>query len=233
MKLQYLSLSFVAAVLSLAIVVQTGLVAPKFSARTAGKSLKQSMPGNLPGWSVEELPVGPTELDRTVISQCLNYDELIYRRYYSARGSFCLYAAYWAPQRMSPCAVGIHTPDGCWMLSGWTCEASSFSWKSRLGDKELLPAQYRIFRDAVGRVQQVVYWHLVGGKPFDGDYRIDGSRSILGYWKGVLLHHAGGNTEQYFIRLSSERPFEEIWDDPGFRSLMESLARLCLARRDG
>ena len=136
MKLPYLSLSFVAAVLSLAIVVQTGLVAPKFSAKTAGKSLKQSVPGNLPGWSVEELPVGPTELDRTVISQCLNYDELIYRRYYSARGSFCLYAAYWAPQRMSPCAVGIHTPDGCWMLMA--VFASCRDWRGDMSPNSLL-----------------------------------------------------------------------------------------------
>jgi hypothetical protein len=134
---------------------------------------------------------------------------------------------------MSPNLVGGHTPDRCWMLSGWTCEASSFSWKSRLGDQELVPAQYRLFRDAAGRVQHVIYWHLVGGDPFAGDYRIDGSRSILAYWKGILLHHAGGNTEQYFVRLSSERPFEEIWEDPGFRRLMESLARLCLAGHRG
>lgn len=232
MKLSYLSLSFAAAILGFAVVVQTGLVAPKLGRKTAPKSLQQSLPKNLPGWSVEEMPIGPTELDRTAISRMLNYDELIYRQYRSAKGEFCLYLAYWAPQRMSPNLVGGHTPDRCWMGSGWTCEEPSFSWKSRLGDKELLPAQYRLFRDAGGRVQQVIYWHLVGGQPFDGDYRIDGSRSILAYWKGILLHHAGGNDEQYFIRLSSERPFEEIWDDPGFRSLMESLARLGLEERD-
>jgi len=52
--------------------------------------------------------------------------------------------------------------------------------------------------------------------------------SVLAYWKAILGHHVGVNTEQYFIRLNSERPFEEIWDDPGFRSLMEALARLGL-----
>jgi hypothetical protein len=232
-KLSYLSLSFAAAVLGFVVVVQTGLVAPKLSCKTARRSLQQSLPENLPGWSVQELPLGPTEMDRTAISRSLNFDQLIYRRYSSAKGSFCLYAAYWAPQRMSPNLVGGHTPDRCWVGSGWTCEASSFSWKSRLGDKELLPAQYRLFRDAMGRTQQVIYWHLVGGKPFEGDYRIDGSRSIAAYWKAILLHHAGGNTEQFFIRLNSERPFEQLWNDPGFRMLMESLAGLCLGESDG
>ena len=240
MKLSYLSLSLVAAILGFAVVAQSGFVVPKASRKTTSKLLRHGLPESLPGWSVEEMPIGPTEPDSAAISRSLNYDELICRRYRSALGGFCLSLAYWAPQRMPPDAVGGHTPDRCWVLNGWTCEASSFSWKSRLGNKELLPAQYRLFRDAGGRVQHVVYWHLVGGKLFDGDYRFDGSReqrsnrmrSYL-FWKSVLFHRAGEDGEQYFIRLSSERPFEEIWDDPGFRTLMESLARLGLAGRDG
>ncbi len=233
MKVSYISLSFVAAVLGFVVFVQTGLVSPKVSGKTPRKSLHQSLPGNLPGWSVKELPIGPTEMDRTTISELLRYDDVVFRQYESARGKFCLYAAYWAPQTISPNLIGGHTPDRCWVGSGWTCEAASFSWESKVGDQVLFPAQHRTFRDGRGRVEQVIYWHLVGGTPFDGDYRIDGSRSILAYWKAILYHHSGGNTEQYFIRLNSERSFEEIWDDPGFRSLMESLARLCLARRDG
>ncbi len=235
MKPSYLSLLFAAAILGFAVVAHSGLVMPKADRNAARKSFRQSLPENLPGWSVEEMTIGPTEQDSAAISRCLNYDELIFRQYRSSRGGFYLYLAYWSPHRMPPDAVGGHTPDACWMGGGWTCEASSFSWKSRLGDKELLPAQYRRFRDAAGRVQYVIYWHLVGGKLFEGDYRIDGSPSVRSclLWKSILLHKTDTNDEQYFVRLSSERPFEEIWDDPGFRTLMESLARLCLSGRDG
>jgi hypothetical protein len=236
-KASYLSLSFAAAILGFAVVVQTGLVAPKLGRKTAPKSLQQSLPENLPGWSVEELPIGPTELDSGAISRCLNYDEFIFRRYRFGRDVIFLYLAYWSPQRMPPDAVGGHTPDFCWMGGGWTCEASSFSWTSRLGDKKLLPAQYRLFRNADGRVQHVIYWHLVGGRLFEDDYHIDGFHNQRSndmhsffFWGNVLLHRAGANDEQYFVRLSSERPFEEIWDDPGFRTLMESLARLGLGK---
>jgi len=228
MKLSHLALSFAAVVLVCALVIQSGLVAPRLSAKVTTKPLQELIPARLPGCTVEDVPVGPTEMDSKDISRTLDYDQLVYRRYRSARGTFSLYAAYWGPQRLSPNLVGSHTPDRCWAGSGWTCEASSFSWKSKLGEQELFPAQYRFFRDSAGRVQQVIYWHLVGGRPFEGDYHLDGSRSILAYWKAILFHHAGVNTEQYFIRLSSDRPYEEIWNDPGFRTLMEALARLGL-----
>jgi hypothetical protein len=233
MKLSSLALAFAAAVLCFAVLVQSRLVVPKLSSKTVAKSLQGCLPEKLPGWNVEELPVGPTEVDRTSISRRLNYDQLVFRQYNSAKGSFSLYAAYWGPQKMSPNLVGGHTPDRCWVLCGWNCEKSSFSWKSRLGDQELFPAQYRLFRNAAGQIQHVIYWHLVGGKPFEGNFRIDGSRSLMAYGKSILLHHVGGNTEQFFIRLNSERPFEEIWDDPGFHCLMESLARLGLAESRG
>jgi hypothetical protein len=64
-----LSAFVAAAVLLFALVVQTGLVAPKPRAKTALKSLQESLPGSLPGWPIEDLPVGPMEVDSTFFSK--------------------------------------------------------------------------------------------------------------------------------------------------------------------
>lgn len=46
------------------------------------------------------------------------------------------------------------------------------------------------------------------------------------------MHYAiKGSAEQYFIRLTSDRPFGEIEADPGFQEVLAALARLGLARR--
>ncbi|OIQ98012.1 hypothetical protein GALL_199330 [mine drainage metagenome] len=231
MKLDYLCLGLVAALLGFSVAAESGLVASKL--RYAGKapivSLRKALPSELPGWQVEHLRIGPTETDSSEIARTLNFDQLIFRRYHSAMGSFSLYVAYWPPQKMSPVLVGGHTPDRCWVSSGWTCDAESLSWTCDVDHKPLFPAQYRVFHDAAGEVQQVIYWHLSGGKPFGGDYHINSSRSIFAYWKSVFLYHTGGNDEQYFIRINSQQSFESLWNDPGFRKLMEALAKLCLA----
>ncbi|MBW7896402.1 MAG: hypothetical protein H3C27_14940 [Opitutaceae bacterium] len=51
------------------------------------------------------------------------------------------------------------------------------------------------------------------------------------WWRDTLHYAIEGSAEQYFIRLTSDRPFAEIESDPGFREVLGALAGLGLASR--
>ncbi len=51
----------------------------------------------------------------------------------------------------------------------------------------------------------------------------------LRWWRETVHYALKGSADQYFIRLTSDRPFEEIWQDPGFQEVLTSLAKLGLA----
>jgi hypothetical protein len=76
----------------------------------------------------------------------------------------------------------------------------------------------------------VVYWHTVEGKLYDYGERFNAVPHPWLWWKDTLAQAAYGSREQLFVRVASETPLESLWREPGFQTVMESVAQLGLYR---
>ena len=193
--------------------------------------LATTLPKAVTGWEAADEPLGPTEFLQTAVEKNLNYDDMVNRVYRSGVRSFGLYVAYWSPGRMPVQKVASHTPDRCWSESGWTCEEMRIDDRIKVGDQLLLPARWRLFRPPVagGAKQYVLYWHLVGGDLYDYGDGFNQRPDPLQWWRDAVHYALKGSSEQYFIRMMSSQPLEELQGDVGFQEVLGALAKLGLA----
>ena len=201
------------------------------SARAAG-FLKGKVPEALPGWQARDEPLGATEVVKGQVEAILNYDDYVFRVFTRGTTRLGVYVAYWKRDRMPVSRVASHTPDRCWTTNGWTCESMSFNEVWSIAEQSLQPAQRRVFVSPASTRENVAFWHLVNGKAFDF-----GERFTLfthpGKWiRDTVSYAALGSEEQYFIRLTSDRPFEELKGDPGWEELLKALAKLGLEDKE-
>jgi hypothetical protein len=196
--------------------------------------LAARIPRQAGDWVGSDEPLGPTEFIQSAVERNLNYDDMVNRRYQARGRSLGVYVAYWSPQRMPVQKVASHTPDRCWSETGWRCEEHA-RWRDlRAGDQMLRPAYWRTFLPpGGGGTMHVLYWHLVGGELYDYGEGFNQMLNPLAWWRETLHYAFMGSADQYFIRLTSERPFEEIWDDPGVQEILAALAELGLAADAG
>lgn len=187
------------------------------------------VPQTLDGWRSRELPLGPNEFLEGQVEKILNFDEAVYREYTRGSVTFAVYAAYWGPGRMPTRLVASHTPDRCWTENGWTCLEMRFKEPHSVGNIELQPAEWRLFRSPTGENTNVLFWHLVDGRIYDFGSRFTAIPDPVLWWKDAIRQAFRGSSEQYFVRVTSNVPFQEIWDDPGFQRVMRGLAGLGLA----
>lgn len=201
-----------------------GLLHPAAAARTV--DLAQALPVALPGWTVRELPLGETETVVEAVRGILNFDSYVHREYRQGGRVFTLYGAFWSAGSMPAQSVASHSPDHCWVLAGWKC----LDWRSRAvppaAAAGLGPVESRRFRAPDGETVHVWYWHLQNGRPADYGFR------------GELLHYASrwlrdgirqmftGSPEQFFLRISSPQPLDELVADPGLMQLLGALSDL-------
>ena len=193
--------------------------------------LGATLPKAVTGWKAADEPLGSTEFLQTAVEKNLNYDDMVNRVYRSGGRSFGVYVAYWSPGRMPVQKVASHTPDRCWSENGWTCEAMRIEAGLSAGDHRLLPARWRLFRPPVegGAKQYVLYWHLVGGALYDYGDGFNQRPDPLQWWRDTLHYALKGSSEQYFIRIMSSQPLEELQADAGFQEVLGALAKLGLA----
>lgn len=193
--------------------------------------LATMLPKAVTGWESADEPLGPTELLQTAVEKNLNYDDMVNRVYRSGARSFGLYVAYWSPGRMPVQKVASHTPDRCWSENGWTCEEMRIDRDLKVGDQRLLPARWRLFRPPVsgGAKQYVLYWHLVGGELYDYGEGFNQQPDPLKWWRDTVHYAVKGSSDQYFVRIMSSLPLEELQGDAGFQEILHALAKLGLA----
>ncbi len=160
------------------------------------------------GWTVT------TTRDLYQFSGVLQTDALaqrIYRRD-GPRGpvEVIIYAAYWRPGQAPVSLVETHTPDACWPGTGWTPLPLPQSRETlEVGGRTLPPAESRLF-SGTGDPQYIWFWHLYDGQLV---------RYINPYSLKRLLHIALSygfqhDGPQLFVRISSNRPWPELQDDP-------------------
>ncbi|MEX2381675.1 MAG: exosortase-associated EpsI family protein [Opitutales bacterium] len=180
---------------------------------------------HLPGWRMEELPLGETEEVQNAVENQLRFDDVVSRVYQNGDTQVGVYIAYWEPGKMPVRLVGVHTPDTCWVQNGWTCTARESNLPKSVGGEELKPAEYGIYETDM-HLQHVLFWHIVGSRIHT--YEQQGMHSLTAAWQDIFRYGLNQRQEQYFIRISSNRPFDEFWDNDGFRQLMEDVAGLGL-----
>ncbi|MDD3179529.1 MAG: exosortase-associated EpsI family protein [Opitutaceae bacterium] len=199
---------------------------------TAAKpiELRLVLPAELPGWRARDELLGPNEFLQDAVAKNLNYDDYVYRVFESGGRHFGVYVAYWSPGRMPVNKVASHTPDRCWTENGWQCvQARSQSNLSLASGLALRAGQVREFLSPQGDREYVIYWHLVGNRLYDYGERLNARPSAVKWWRDTVRYALSGSEAQYFIRLTSNRPFAELAGDPGWEELVCALAKLGLA----
>ncbi|MFY9925108.1 MAG: exosortase/archaeosortase family protein [Opitutaceae bacterium] len=190
---------------------------PFHAAPGKGPDLAALLPDAPPGWTAQTTP----DLDQ--YSGILHTHALIERVYSeaSAKGGahITLYLAYWLPGQAPVSLVDAHTPDACWPGTGWEAEPEPAD-RARLtvDDRELPPAEYRRFRHDRFETH-VWFWHLQGGRPLT--YVDPGSAVRL---FGLAWHYGFSQPkDQLFVRVSSDRPWDEIASQPTLEQLFVNL----------
>lgn len=197
-----------------------------------GVHLGRVLPENITEWRSSPLRLGATEASSDQVEKVLRFDDAFYRNFQRADGAnLTLYVAYWDPGKMPVQLVASHVPDRCWTSVGWICTAQEYHCVLSAGTRILRPGQGRTFRHQGQPPQYVVYWLLVGDKLFDFGERFNRVPSPWRWWREVLRDATGRPQGQYFIRLTSDRPFEELKEDRGFEQVLTALTRLGLGGR--
>lgn len=191
-----------------------------------GKHLHDAVPSQLVGWTEQDIPLGPNEAARGAVEKTLHYDDVFNREYRSARGVVSVYIAYWGPGSMPTQLVASHTPDRCWVENGWHCDEVKHH-ETLAGRTMVLRAgEWRIFTAPDKQKLQVQFWHMVGDETYDYGDRVNRVPSAWRWCRDAARQVFRSPPEQYFIRVTSDRPFAELAGDPGWEVLLGKLAVL-------
>jgi exosortase len=137
-----------------------------------------------------------------------------------------LYVAHWNPGQAPVSLVASHTPDACWPGSGWATQFVADPQVVLQLDGRLLPrAEHRIFRHPEApAAQQVWYWHVYDGHVIN--YR--DPYSVPALVELALRYGFKREGEQYFVRLSSNRPWEQLANEPLLGQIFGNLSPIGL-----
>jgi hypothetical protein len=198
---------------------------PKISA-----ALAQLMPSAPLGWTSVDLPIADTPEAQSRVESILHYDDAAYRVYQNGDTEVAVYVAHWLPGGSSPAKVGAHTPDTCWVDAGWLRKDRQEAVTRDLSGGQLKPLEYGVF-EKDGASINVIFWHLLGDDPVRYD--------LVGWQNGLLgrlgrfhtlmqdLNQFGldQRREQVLVRISSNVPFTQLWDNPGFDRILAQISR--------
>ena len=165
------------------------------------------LPDSAAGWQVRTT-------DLYSFSGTLQTDHLAQRNYVrdGAEGptEIVIYVAYWRAGQAPVSLVASHTPDACWPGAGWNAVPTpDLRLPLTVDGRTLAPAEHRLF-EADRQPQHVWFWHLYDGAPIT--YRDPYSPVEL----LRLAWHYGfrRSGDQMFVRVSSNRPWAQIAQEP-------------------
>jgi exosortase len=181
------------------------------------------LPETAPGWQVS------TNNNLYQFSGVLQTDLLAQREYRRQEpdGSFTeiiLYAAYWRAGQVPVSLVASHTPDACWIGSGWVAQKTDPPRVTLAIDHHALaPAEYRLFTFN-GFPQYVWFWHIYDGRPIQYRDPYSAVELLRIAWKYGFRH----NGDQVFIRVSSNRPWAQFAHDALLEEFFRRAAKVGL-----
>lgn len=216
-------------VLFLAVALQLAAGLRPVPEGTLEEPLTEAIPALLPGWQVTELDLGPTESVTERSHNLLKLDDFVHRQYQRGPKVFSVYVAYWKPGKMPVRLVNQHTPDRCWTEVGWACTDRQWNVHREVDGEPLQPGQWGVF-ELQDYKQYTYFWHLVGGEAhWYGGERLNTRTSLTTVWEDFRKFGLNVHREQFFVRITSPEPMDDLWQEPGFQEVMRELAELCLA----
>ncbi|MFH1497266.1 MAG: exosortase-associated EpsI family protein, partial [Verrucomicrobiota bacterium] len=130
------------------------------------------------------------------------------------------YMAFWPAGQSSLGSVGLHTPDLCMPGAGWTMLSPPPAMSSYpLADPRRFSFEKNIYP------QHVWFWHFYGGylvEPLPGLY----PWQLAPY---LIRRPVSSSAPQWVIRVSANRPLEELAAEPLLREFFERLRATGLA----
>ncbi|MEO0510107.1 MAG: exosortase-associated EpsI family protein [Verrucomicrobiota bacterium] len=194
---------------------------------TLQDQLSDLFPSELKGWKVRDMKMSNSPEAAARVSDFLKFDDSLFRVFQKSDTIVSLYIAYWTPGKASYRWAGAHTPDTCWVQNGWTRLDREYGIPFNSASADFQPAEFGIF-EKNGNVENVYFWHLVGGVAFGYDQK--GGHNIFGALIDIQKHGLNLRQEQFFIRLSSNKMIEELKGMEGFQTLLDGLAEIGLEK---
>lgn len=198
---------------------------PDPAANQTPPSLTSLVPAQADGWQVN------TVNDLSKFSGILQTTDLLERTYVrpDGRGGYLMlnvYVAYWPSGRTSVSRVASHTPDACWPGSGWFAQMdrTKHAESPAIDGAPVAPAEYRFFQSNAGHAQHVWFWHVFDGRVIT--YRDPYSLPAL--LKIALEYGFRRQGSQYFIRISSNRAWNELSAEPLLKEIVHNLGSVGL-----
>ncbi|MFU8848694.1 MAG: exosortase-associated EpsI family protein [Opitutales bacterium] len=223
----------------LAIVLSTGLVfaflVPDV-APTIDRSLSDLLPERIPGWHSEQVPLSQTPEGEQRVLSVLDLDDVFCRQYTKGDTQVMVYVAYWLPGSEPYSSVAIHNPDSCWVIAGWDVLERESNRRADLAGFSLKEHEFGIYRKS-GSETHVLFWHLLGGEPNQYIKNMIWTSSGLDSFKRQFyfiynMYQMGFDLgqDQLFVRISSNKPFEEIEASGELQEVLAALQALNLTR---
>lgn len=136
-----------------------------------------------------------------------------------------VYIAYWAPGQTSVSRVASHTPDACWPGAGWFAQPVADTRDvPAVPGLIISPGEHRVFRNNAGFPQNVWFWHIYDGRVIS--YR--DPYSIPALFQIALQYGFRRPGDQFFVRISSNKSWSELQDEPVVREILANLTRIGL-----
>jgi hypothetical protein len=189
------------------------------------------LPSEISGWVVKDLPIADTPEMMEAVNSILNYDAYVYKSYTQADVTINVYVAYWMPARVHPELVEAHTPDVCWVANGWKMSVLPSLGKVEVEGGRVIPLNYyRRFEIGGANENYVLFWQVSGH-----DIRAMTSTDVellppLTRAKRRIMQVIDTITsppgQQLFVRISANKPLEELLDDKPFKAVFQMTGRL-------
>jgi hypothetical protein len=182
------------------------------------------LPASPSGWQVET----PTDLYQFAgVLQTSHLAERTYLRGTSDSDftQVTVYVAFWSAGQASVSRVASHTPDASWPGAGWSPRPLlEIPQSPGYPGLAITPGEQRLFQNADGYLQNVWFWHIYDGRviSFRDPY------SVPALIRLVLQYGFRRQGDQYFVRISSNKPWHELEAEPLVRDILTKLAALGL-----
>lgn len=164
----------------------------------------------LPDWKVKDAPIADTPEMQRQVDELLNFDDAVFRIYEKEGLRVSVYLAYWRPGRMQTKDIGRHTPDVCWVAAGWERVLKDTLNELRLHNgARVSVGEHRTFLQR-GQTEHVVFWHVVDQATHS--YKTGGRPPWYWIITDTLRWGLNQKPEQFFLRISSNRPLTEYWE---------------------
>lgn len=203
---------------------------------TLDASLDEILPEHIPGWTSTSVPLSQTPEGEERVLDVLDLDDVFCYQYTKGDTEIMVYVAYWFPGSEPYSSVAIHNPDSCWVIAGWDIKDRESNRSVEMAGRELKEHEFGIYHKG-GNDVYVLFWHLLGGEP--NKYiknmiwttsGIDSLKRQFYFIYNMAQMGLDLGQDQLFIRISSNKPFEEIEQSGELAEILSAMKGLNITR---